>query len=245
VVTFLYRCFGPANYGILTMAVSALVVLLIALAGVSPRPVIVARGINTTAGGLLALTAYAVWPTWQRRQLPEAMAALMDAYRQYYGVLMKVYLDHLEGAGDLDGLRLAARLARSNMEAAIERYRAEPGASPDELQRIMAMMASSHRFAHALMTIEAELAANPSRSLPAASRNFFDAVYRTLGMMVNRLRGSRPATDEFPDLRDAHTQLLESAGSEFVLLATETDRIANSLNTLREQITGWPLIRMK
>jgi uncharacterized membrane protein YccC len=245
VVTILYRCFGPANYGILTATVSALVVLLIALAGVSPRPVIVARAINTTIGGLLALSAYTLWPTWERRQLPEAMAALLDAYRQYYGVLMKTYLDHEQPEDELDNLRLAARLARSNLEAAVERYRAEPGASPDALQRIMAMLASSHRFAHALMTIEAELAANPSRSLPPASRDFFDAVYRTQGLLVNTLRGSRPTPGEFPDLRDAHTHLLVSIGSEFVLLATETDRIANSLNTLREQITAWPLVPIK
>ena len=32
---------------------------------------------------------------------------------------------------------------------------------------------------------------------------------------------------------------LQSGGSTFALLATETDRIANSLNTLGEQIRGW------
>ena len=48
---------------------------------------------------------------------------------------------------------MAARLARSNVEASIERYRAEPGASQEELERVMSMLASSHRFAHALMTI--------------------------------------------------------------------------------------------
>ena len=74
VFTFLGRCFGPANYGILTAAVSGLVVLLIALTGVAPQGVIAARGLNTTIGGLLALIAYAVWPTWERTQLPEAMA---------------------------------------------------------------------------------------------------------------------------------------------------------------------------
>ena len=61
--TFLCRCFGPANYGILTTAVSSLVVLLIAVTGVAPQQVIVARGLNTTVGGLLALIAYAAWPT--------------------------------------------------------------------------------------------------------------------------------------------------------------------------------------
>jgi uncharacterized membrane protein YccC len=237
--TFLLRCFGPANYGILTAAVSGLVVLLIALTGVAPQQVILARGINTTVGGLLALVAYAAWPTWERAQLPETMAAVLDAYRQYLLVLTRAYQSRSQSASELEPLRLAARLARSNMEASVERYRAEPGASRDETERLMAMLASSHRFVHALMTIEAELAANPSRSIPPAFNQFFDAVFRTLDGLVATLRGARPVASEFPDLREAHTQLLQSGGSDFTLLATETDRIANSLNTLREQVVKW------
>ena len=183
--TFLCRCFGPANYGILTAAVSGLVVLLIALTGVAPQQVIVARGLNTTIGGLLALIAYAVWPTWERAQLPEAMAAVLDAYRNYFHALTA------QASSALDPLRLEARLARTNMEASVERYRAEPGASADQLERLMSMLASSHRFAHAVMTIEAELAANPSRSIPPAFSAFFEAVDRTLELLVDTLRGSR------------------------------------------------------
>ena len=235
--TFLCRCFGPANYGILTAAVSGLVVLLVALTGVAPQEVIVARGLNTTIGGLLALVAYVVWPTWEREQLPEGMAAMLDAYRQYFRALTRA-------PSELDTLRLAGRLARTNMEASVERYRAEPGASADQLERLMSMLASSHRFAHAVMTIEAELAANLSRSIPPEFSRYFEAVDRTLELLAATLRGassrrSGPAGGEFPDLREAHTELLQSGGSAFTLLATETDRIANSLNTLREQITGW------
>ena len=231
--TFLARCFGPANYGILTAAVSGLVVLLIALTGVAPQQVIVARGLNTTIGGLLALIAYAAWPTWEREQLPEAMAAVLDAYRQYVRALTA------KSPSDLGSLRLDARLARTNMEASVERYRAEPRASADQLERLMSMLASSHRFVHAVMTIEAELAANPSRSIPPPFGRFFEMVDRTLELLVATLRGSRPADSEFPDLREAHTEVLQSGGSAFALLATETDRIANSLNTLREQVGAW------
>jgi uncharacterized membrane protein YccC len=239
VFTFLCRCFGPANYGLLTAAVSGLVVLLIALTGVAPQGVIVARGINTTIGGLLALTAYAVWPTWERARLPEAMAAMLDAYRAYFRALTRACFEGGRTPHELESLRLAARLARSNMEAAVERYRAEPGASPDELDRLMSMLASSHRFAHATMSLEAELGANPSRSVPAASCRFFEAVDRALELMAARLRTARPAASDFPDLREAHTELLQSGGSAFALLATETDRIADSLNTLHEQIADW------
>ncbi|MDE3197757.1 MAG: FUSC family protein, partial [Acidobacteriota bacterium] len=54
VFTFLLRWIGPANYGIFVTALSALIVLLLAPAGVPPHEVIVTRAINTGAGGLLA-----------------------------------------------------------------------------------------------------------------------------------------------------------------------------------------------
>lgn len=241
-ITFLYRWFGPANYGILTAAVSALVVLLIALSGTSPRPVIVARALNTTMGGLLALIAYAIWPSWERRQLPEGMAAMLDAYREHLEMMIRVYVDHSGDAGRLESLRLAGRLARSNMEAAVERYRAEPGASPEDYQRTVSMLASAHRLVHALMTLEAELVANPSRPIPPEAPEFLHAVDRTLGLLVDMLRGKVHAETDYPDLRAGHTRLLESIGSDYVLLATETDRIANSLNTLGEQIRAWRLL---
>src|SRR5262249_32471386 len=81
---FLLRWVGPANYGIFGVAVSALIVLLVAITGVAPKDVILARGINTATGGILALAIYAVWPTWERTQVGEMMARLVDAYVAYF-----------------------------------------------------------------------------------------------------------------------------------------------------------------
>ena len=83
-LTFVLRSFGAANYGILTAAVSALVVLLIGLTGVSAKEVIAARALNSVAGGALALAAYWLWPTWERYRINENVARLLDAYRDYF-----------------------------------------------------------------------------------------------------------------------------------------------------------------
>ncbi len=88
---FLLRCFGPANYGVFVIALTALVVLLIAMTGVTPEVVIAARGLNTVAGGVIALTAYALWPTWERTRLPEELAAMFDAYRVYFEAVRDAY----------------------------------------------------------------------------------------------------------------------------------------------------------
>src|SRR6202022_2086817 len=89
VFVFLLRWLGPANYGIFGIAVSALIVLLLAIAGVPPKDVIWARGVNTFVGGALALLAYWLWPTWERTRVSERIAEMLDAYRNYTHALSR------------------------------------------------------------------------------------------------------------------------------------------------------------
>ena len=89
VLVFLLRWLGPANYGIFGIAVSALIVLLLAIAGVPPNDVIWARGVNTVVGGSLALLAYWLWPTWERTRVSERIAEMLDAYRNYAHALSR------------------------------------------------------------------------------------------------------------------------------------------------------------
>ena len=160
--TFLLRSFGPANYGIFAAALTALVVLLFTVTGVAPGPVIAARGLNTLAGGMLALAAYQVWPTWERSLTPEALARLLDAYRVYFRTLCDAYI--LTGqsfAAELDRARQAARLARSNAEASVARLATEPGVTAQRIAKVNAMLANSHRFIHAAMSIGGGAGAQP------------------------------------------------------------------------------------
>src|SRR5207245_4689459 len=60
---FVMRWAGGANYGILVLALTGLVVMLFASVGVPPEQVVVARGLTTMAGGLIALSANRLWPT--------------------------------------------------------------------------------------------------------------------------------------------------------------------------------------
>src|SRR2546430_8629448 len=84
VFTFLMRWIGPANYGVFAVMISALVVLLLTINGVSPKEVILARGLNTAVGGVLALLAYLAWPTWERSRVGDNVAAVARAYGKYF-----------------------------------------------------------------------------------------------------------------------------------------------------------------
>jgi uncharacterized membrane protein YccC len=240
VFTLLLRWIGPANYGIFAVAVSALIVFLIAITGVSPREVIWARGLNTAAGGALALLAYWIWPTWERTQVPERIAEMLDAYREYFHSLVEIYARSETGnSRELDRVRLWARLARTNLEASIERLGAEPGTTAEQVNQLNALLASSHRFVHALMALDAGSLHTTAVAPRAAFHPFAAHVEKTLNLLSAALRGARVQTKEFPDLREDHHVLIQSGDEKverYALVNVEADRIVNSLNTLNEQV---------
>ena len=240
-LTFVLRSIGSANYGILTAAVSALVVLLIGLTGVSAKDVIAARAINSVAGGALALAAYWLWPTWERYRINENLARLLDAYRDYFRTIAQCYLTPDSPAPELNASRQSARLARSNLEASVDRLSAEP--YPSQLAKLNDMLASSHRLVHSLMALEAGLYQSKFVTPRDAFRVFSHDVERTLYFLAAGLRGSTLHPTDLPDLREDHHALIQSGDANverYALVNIETDRVTNSLNTLREQILAWP-----
>ncbi len=245
--TLMLRWVGPANYGIFVIAVSGLVVALIANTGIAPQQVIPLRALNTTIGGVLALIAYAVWPTWERSHAGEFLGRLLDCYRDYLRLVRREYI-HPDAAdvAALDRARQSARVARSNVEASMERLRMEPGATVELLHAYGAMLASSHDFIYAVMTLEG----GATEEQPAAApelRQFLDQVELTLYYLASAIRGGAMKARDWPDLREQH-RLLSAALTgemEHSLVRVETDRMTNALNSFREQLMGWLDLRKK
>jgi uncharacterized membrane protein YccC len=239
----LLRWIGPANYGIFGIAVSALIVLMVAITGVAPKDVIWARGLNTLVGGTLALIAYAVWPTWERTQVEEVIARLLDAYRVYFTNVVQ-YLESSGGVTplDLDRLRLAARLARTNALASVDRMQSEPWTRPEDIPLLTSMLASSHRFIHAVISVEAAFVPGHGTKIRDEFRVFASDVATTLTGLAAELRHTRTPGQKWPDLREDHRRLTQnplSAIEQYALVNVEADRMTNSLNTLREQVERW------
>ena len=160
------RWLGPANYGIFGIAVSALIVLLLAIAGVPPKDVIWARGVNTVVGGALALLAYWLWPTWERTRVSERIAEMLEAYRNSVHAVSHWNLADKSSMQELERTRRAARSARANLEASIDRLSSEPRTTRKQLARLSAALASSHRFIHALMALDAIFSHSPRSPAP-------------------------------------------------------------------------------
>jgi uncharacterized membrane protein YccC len=251
VFMFLMRWVGPTNYGIFAIAVSALVVGLVTILGVAPSLVIWARGVNTAAGGCLALLVYWTWPTWERAGVSERIAQLLDAYGEYFRELTQDYMNsastggvraRLDESPILDEKRMATRRARSNLEASMERLSSEPGTTGEQMSQLNAMLVSSHRFVNAVMALEAGWRHMPPTRTRAEFGVFAEDVEKTVQLIAKMLRGAKVRAKDFPDLREDHQRLLqadEAKAEQYAPVNVEGDRITNSLNTLLEQATEW------
>ncbi len=246
VLVFLLRWLGPANYGIFGTAVSSLIVLLLAIAGVPPNDVIWARGINTVVGGSLALLAYWLWPTWERTRVSERIAEMLDAYRNYTHALSRWNPADKSWMLELERVRRGARTARANLEASIDRLGSEPGTTREQIARLSAALASSHRFVHTLMALDAIFSQQPALASSPPLKNFLSKVEMTLALLASTLRGVRVPAKDFPNLREEHRLMVQSRTNEatsalarFDSINVEADRITNSVNTLAEQLRQW------
>jgi uncharacterized membrane protein YccC len=242
VFMFLMRSVGPANYGVFAAMISALVVLLLTINGVSPKEVILARGLNTAVGGLLALLAYLAWPSWERTRIRNNIAELLKAYLEYFSTVAHSYIEKETVGLAIERSRQNARTARTNLEGSLERLAAEPGVTSDQLNRINAILASSHRFAHSVMALEAGLPLTPAMPARPEFRVFAADVETMLALLEEILSGGKVAEKKFPNLREDHNRLIAAGDPEkerYALVNIEADRMTNSLNTLHEEIVGW------
>jgi hypothetical protein len=130
------------------------------------------------------------------------------------------------------------------MEASAERLRAEPGTSAAKVQLLTAILANCHRFVRAIMALEViPIGAAPVRQ---EFLDFARDVEKTLDALAAVLRGEKISLRNLPDLREDHHRLLRSANSaiaRYALINEETDRMTNSLNTLREQVMQWERLK--
>src|SRR5262249_6908586 len=142
----------------------------------------------------------------------------------------------------LDSIRLEGRRARSNLEASVDRLDSEPGTSVEQKAILGALLANSHRLAHALMALEAGLSVRRTASPRTALKAFGESVETTLAALSKALHGAPLDQASLPDLREAHHVLLaesDTASPRYTLINVEADRVVNSLNTLAGDVSRW------
>ncbi|WP_242107686.1 FUSC family protein [Luteimonas aquatica] len=234
---FVFRLLVQVNYAVGVAMLTAMLVLLLSFEGIAPGEAVEMRILGTVLGSALALAAYALWPTWEGRRTTNALATLVEAYRTHIAAV----LGRDAATGNFTALyetRSAARAARTNALASVERLRAEPkrGAARARLAWTESFLANAHRLIRATLSLEALL--RDETGLPQLPElgAFAEQADQALARIAAALREERPP--QVPSLRPAERRLSEAlaalpdAGAAGIALADACDRIVDAVDTL-------------
>ena len=234
-----FRYMASAHYGIAVAALTGTVVILLSFEGVDSSNAVLDRVINTALGCGMALLAYVAWPTWERGRARAALAVMLDAYANYLRALTMP-----DQSGARRETRSAARTARTNAQASIERMRTEPATPPELLTFARALFANGNRLARTAMTLEASLDDFATLPTQAEIHFFMESTASTLQQLATMLREEEDSA-ELPNLRalqHASVALVRSAPN---LAAVElwtrvSDRLVDNVATLTHVIQRGP-----
>lgn len=236
-----------ASYAVYSVAITGVVVFL--LAGLDAHPVTdgVDRLLATLIGAALALLSYVAFPTWGKRPASDAVAGLAAATHAYVVAVLRSYVDN-EGVSS-DSLSRQARglrLARTNTEAAIARSLADPSSRRTDAQTNAEILAALRRLAIAAHTLRLR---RPTEDKPWRApfhrelTELVDALDVELNGIAARLQFGRLAHGHEP-LRGRHRAMVAALGADgstlparaveatTALLVAETDEIVDAVNTV-------------
>jgi hypothetical protein len=156
---------------------------------------------------------------------------MFAAQAAYVGALLDAYaVPSPSDVARLGQLRAAARLARSNLEAVIERMLAEPKRQGRIRSRVATgLLAAIRRHALAALALHAGVERGVNTPIAAMSRLSAE-VKTSLSLLANAAREGK-APEPLPPLRQTQLAL---AASVSPLVARETDLIVDAINTMAD-----------
>ena len=217
-----------ASYTLFIICFTGYVVLLLTLSGFAGQLAAQYRIVDTIAGGMIALLIYAAWPTWESGRARESLALLLDALADDARVLFEMVAT--PSAWDPQALRRsrdAARLARSNAEASVERMLAEPETARRIAPHVaLGILTAARRYALGALALHAALGERPDRPRPevAALR---DQITGALARCASRLR--RTGGDDDPRLA---TPQLALPHDDMGTIGPELEMMVDALNSM-------------
>ena len=241
VIMFFMRWVALGNYGLVALCIGALVVVLLALAGVSPKEVIVARASHTLLGGGIAWVGYRLWPTWEKSFITDVIAQLIDVSRQYVAAVTATRFrtpSPIEEAR-LDSLRLDMRVMRSNFAASVRRFTAEQQRNANVCVDLSGLLACTHRIMQATMTLETSPTVFLSPMCAQTLQEFSTALDQAFAHHITLLK--TPNTVPMPltpnNIRSAQRAFAACSPEQndpLDFLQTHTSHLANAVNTLED-----------
>jgi uncharacterized membrane protein YccC len=234
------RFAGPGNLALSAVCLAALVVVLLALNGIAPHATVRLRAEDTLIGGALALVAMLLSPVWERELLPTRLGELLRAYRNYLAAVS----DPASTPARMQRTRAASRLARTNARASIDRARSEPVRGRAQVDLGEAVLAHSHRFIHAMLTLDAvRTAVHETGGVPeldaltqaaAGALSAFEQAVRS-GTAPKSIPKLRPLQQALTAALTAEPRPIADVATTGALIDAG-DRLTNSLDTLDSEL---------
>ncbi|HEX7815394.1 FUSC family protein [Dyella sp.] len=219
-----FRYLATAHYGVAVAALTGTVVILLSFEGVNSSSAVMDRVINTALGSGMALLAYVLWPTWERRRVRASMADMLKAYADYLRALTQPEQHDLHRE-----TRTAARTARSNAQASLERMRVEPATPRHLLDLADALFSNGNRLARTAMTLEAIMRGDEPFPEQAEVSAFVEHVADSLQRIARTLDEGRPLGPQ-TDLRSLQRSLAA------LLTMAEDKPTADSLTRISDRL---------
>lgn len=202
-------CFMLANYGLTGACTTGWVVFVSTLAGIPELRAAVDRVLDTSLGAVIVLGGYLLWPTWERGDVGEMVADVIDADRRYAAVVLGCWLDpDPADRAAIERSRTDARVTRTNTEAVLDRAIAEPASSPDGLDPDVAagLLAAMRRFCDGPLALEQALDNADAHAADPAGQALVSDLDSVMHALADAARAAQPveAKAAFERLHPAH-----------------------------------------
>lgn len=153
---FLVRLMFPVGFVLNVASITAYVVALLQIRGLSPIQALQDRSINTVIGGVVAMGVFLLWPTWESPRLSDAIAQVIGRFRGVYTAAVDAILVSSKGIPEqVHSTRNGARMARASASAHVSRIHAEPGVSLASVEAAQEIIYRVQRMAQHTLGFEA------------------------------------------------------------------------------------------
>jgi len=238
VSVFFTVIFVRQQYWIAVLFITLLIILLLDLLTHHPWNAIVDRVFNTLGGAGIALVAgYLLWPSPERRRLPELLAETVDADRRFLAAAFAGLAGAPRPPEQMGSTRSQVELTTANAEAAFDRMLAEPRHMRRRVREAMAMLTYLQRLGRHITRLAVYTENRPLQlEIAEALHHCLDAA---LAAVAVALRDG--ATDTVEDATSACCRLeaesqreSESKSAAAAAIVFQVSEIADDVNSLAE-----------
>ncbi len=162
-LTFVTFLFFPKQYAISVTCLTALIILMLSRIAAGDWSNVIGRIVDTLIGTSIALAVgFALWPIWERHQMPEQLGRAMWRLRDYAAALFGLLVTGKtpDGPAPVE-LKRQVEIEIANTDAMFQRMRLEPRASKAQRYRSFALLTQIQRLHRHLTALAATLEIDP------------------------------------------------------------------------------------